>query len=113
MNKKIVKRLILIITIIISLMIIVTVGSAIKIKNSEAYPFAKEYIINDKEVHEKTGDILAFGSFPSGLIREDYRKIKAQIEIDVEGTKWSGKIIVIMERSKDSIKWKYKKVHYL
>lgn len=112
MDKKVIKRLALIIIIFISIIPIVTVGSAIKIRSTEAYRFAKEYIIKNEEIHKRTGDILAFGSFPSGLVEEGYTSVNAQIEIDIEGSKWSGKIIILMDKPKKSNKWNYKEVYY-
>lgn len=112
MKKKLIKRIIIIISSFFIIIGLVIVVSAIKISNSEAYPLAKEYILSNKEIKDKVGIIKSFSNFPSGLIDKSNGLIKAQIETYVEGSKSSGKIIVIMEKETQETDWVYKNIYF-
>ena len=83
----------------ILLVIVVTIGNTIKISTSDEYDLAKEYLKNNKELIKKTGEILNFGSFPSGSIRSENGAEFAQIETEVEGKESKVEVILLMSKN--------------
>lgn len=93
--RKLFKYVIIFIIIVTALILIITIVSAIKISNSEAYEFTKNEIIKNTKVEERIGKVKSFGLFPSGEVES----LNAQIETTVTGEKGEAKIILILEKN--------------
>lgn len=109
-NKKVLKTLICTVLSISVLIIAVRVINCITIKNSEAYDLALSYVKSQPELIEQLGEIQSFGKYPRGGIGNENGKTVAQIETKVIASKWSGNIIVLMEKYPNK-EWIFKTIY--
>ncbi len=77
------------------------------IKNSSAYEQAIAHVEASSEVKEEVGDIVGYGSFPSGSVQVQNQYGYAQIKIKVNGTEGTIPVVVSMQKEPDT-KWELK-----
>ncbi|WP_046759299.1 hypothetical protein [Kordia jejudonensis] len=94
MSKKFKKIFIYTILSILAIIIIVRVGSFIRVKNSEGYDFAMKYISKNEKVLNRIGEIKSFGKFPSGYVSMKETKV----ETYVYGTKKDAHIVLTVSK---------------
>jgi len=83
-------------------------GSAI-VKNSSAYEQAISYVEDDSKVKDKVGDIVGYGSFPSGSVQVQNQYGYAQIKIKVNGDKGNATVVVVMAKEPET-NWHLKEI---
>lgn len=75
-------------------------------KKSEAYLFAKDYVMESSEVNDKIGGVVDFGFMVGGTIEP----AKAHLSFSVEGKKRD--VGVILDLIKDRGEWEVEKLSY-
>ena len=95
---------------LIIFILIVTIGNTLRISYSDEYALAKEHLENNSELIKEIGEINEFGQFPSGGIRTENGARYAQIEITVEGTKSTAKVILMMSKQPSDV-WTFDEIY--
>ncbi|WP_338732129.1 hypothetical protein [Mangrovimonas cancribranchiae] len=89
------------------------IGSVIKISNSKAYTFAKQYINTNEKVISRIGDVEKFGMFPTGSLdlgKNEVGENEVQIETKVFGK--LGKANIVLVLTKVSSTWKVNEFYF-